>query len=156
MHEQIENVMTLLKKKETLFSEYENLSMLMLDDDINNLDRHIEQRNTLASKIDELEMEINSTLHQNEQIIHAIKNDCARADLPDTLKPVFDLSQNIFSIIYRIGKINSDIQQKITAQQNDILTQIKNLNSGNQAFASKFMPPSDGSTPYFPDKIKNI
>ena len=155
----INKLYELLQQKEKLFIEYEKESLALLDCDIDDMEKHINNRGNISENIDDNEEQIKIISNNYEYgfIKPVLNNLCDRNKLSLTHTKVFDKSQKIFSIVNRISRINREIEQRIIVEQEALLDEIKSINSGQGAKASKFSDTAvDGSKPYVPNKIKSI
>jgi hypothetical protein len=158
-NEIINRLYELLEQKEKLFLEYEKESLALLDCDIDDMEEHINNRGKLSVEIDENEEQIKNISNNYEYgfIKPVLSNSCDRNQLSLAHIKIFDKSQKIFSIVNRISRINCEIEQRIILEQEALLEEIKLINSGQEAKASKYSDTvSDGSKPYIPVKIKSI
>lgn len=158
-NEIIDRLYELLEQKEKFFTEYEKESLALLDCDIDDMEKHISNRGDLSKKIDENEIQIKIISNNYEYgfIKPVLNNLCDRNKLSLHHTRIFDKSQEIFSIVNRISRINHEIEQRIIIEQEVLLNEIKSINLGQEAKASKFSETTtDGSKPYIPDKIKSI
>ena len=127
----INKLYELLQQKEKLFIEYEKESLALLDCDIDDMEKHINNRGNISENIDDNEEQIKIISNNYEYgfIKPVLNNLCDRNTLSLTHTKVFDKSQKIFSIVNRISRINSEIEQRIIVEQEALLDEIKSINS---------------------------
>lgn len=132
----------LLTQKWNVFMQYEKETAALLTCDIQELEKQIKIRQKLANEIDEIDKSITEQTQENsemqKQIKDAMSNSCARQALPEELQPVFDLAQQVFAVIHRVRRMESNAQERIKHEQTVILGKIKKLNRSSTAKASKY------------------
>lgn len=155
-----DKIIMLLQRKKDLFSVYLDDTKCLLEADSDDADRYINNREAIGEKINTVQEQLISEIalsHNPQELESAIHNSCSRADLSGERMPIFDISQQIFSLINQINRLNDDIILKWQKNKDDLLDNIKSINNKQEAKASKFLNTTiDGSKPHIPEKIKRI
>jgi len=128
---EIKVTMDLLHQKKELFLSYEQTTNQMLDCDIEEMEIFFNRREELIEKIDAINAKIAQAAEQDTSsvLLQAIKNKCARNDLPEHLLCVFDLSQTVFSVINRISNIEPQIMARLMQSKTELENLIKSTNN---------------------------
>lgn len=138
----IKELCELLTQKRDRFMQYEKETAALLTCDIQQLKMQIKVRQKIADEIDQIDESIAAKLQEHnkmqKQIKDAMSNRCARQKLPVEFQPVFDLAQQTFAVIHRVGRMESNAQDRIKHEQVVILGKIKQLNRSSTAKASKY------------------
>ena len=117
----------LLKKKQELFERFEQATAELAQcSETVDMEKYITIRGQLATDIDEIDRQLRQVLaHYGEASVQALQNRCERGSLPKELLPVFDQSQQILSIVYRIEKVNRSLLTEYERIKLQSLEQIK-------------------------------
>ena len=115
------------------------------------MEKHINNRGNLSKKMMKMnQIKIISNNYEYGFIKPVLNNLCDRNKLSLHHTRIFDKSQEIFSIVNRINRINHEIEQRIIIEQEILLNEIKSINLGQEAKASKFSETTtDGSSHIF-------
>lgn len=132
----------ILTQKREVFMRYENETAALLTCPIEEIEQHMNARQQLAGEVDGLDAHIAQLTQKNKdqqkELECAIKNQCARHELSPNVKPVFDASQQIFAIIHRIQRMETNVEERVKYEQKMLLEKIKQLNRSSTAKASKY------------------
>lgn len=143
-----ENIIELLKEKKELFTEYKDVLLKILDCPSEEMMDYSENLEVLKNKIDKIDTEIKKVCslmgEEGENILLDIKNKSNRKDLTENRKQIFDISQNIFNIIYGMNSLFDQIKYKANQNKDQAMKKINSLkNTGKgikylQAVDSRF------------------
>lgn len=132
----------ILTQKREVFVRYENETAALLTCPIDDIEQHMKARQQLADEVDGLDVHIaqltQKSKEQQKELELAIKNLCARQELSPEVQNVFDASQQIFAVIHRIQRMETNVQERIQYEQKMLLEKIKQLNRSTTAKASKY------------------
>ena len=121
-----------LAEKKEAFLRYEKETAALLTCAIDEIQLHMENRQRLADEIDHLDARLSQLAADNpnhqDEIRMALKNRCARNRLSAEMQPVFDAAQGIFTVIHRIQRMESSVEERIQQEQKILLEKIKELN----------------------------
>jgi hypothetical protein len=157
--EELEEILDLLREKKELFVIYEDMTIKLLSCEFEETDDLIYERSCVAKKIDAVDNKIQKLSNSDESgvVKTALKNTCTRGELPGCLQIIFDVSQKIFSIVNRIKNMNDEIAERILIEQKEILSEIRQINTGQEAKAAKFYGTTyEVNKPYFSGHLKSI
>ncbi len=146
------------KKLLILIQKYEHASRKLLECSIDEIENHINTRESVVNRIDELTKEILSLCEENSPEYLAFKNKCDRNSLPENIKKIFDMRQEFNSYAVRARDMDPEIIERIHIKRNLLLEKIKAINSGQSAKAAKYFNSgiTEGKKIYFPENKKKI
>ena len=153
-------VLTIQKQQKLLFliTKYEEESEALLDCDIDEVAEHMNERDRIVKLVDVLTKEILKLCPQDTDEYKAFRNSCERSELSPELQQVFDLRQQFNTHMTRACSMDPDIIQRLKDTRDDIVSEIKENNSGQNANAAKFYTNSmsSGKNMFFPKNKKEI
>jgi len=150
-----------LGKIYNLFLEYENVTDLMLQCNIYEVDQKIEAREKIRLKIDKIKKEIHeySENHVDKDDLNkALKVSIDKSEINPKYHDIFERQRLINSIIDRILSKEPQIIERINIEKDFLLEKIKKNNKGPESKASKYYSVSqaiDGNN-YIPKKNKIV
>jgi hypothetical protein len=132
------DILEILKKKHSLFREYELETLKLIDDTPENSTQYIEKRDKISSEIDSLTPEYLEIIKTNPALAKPLSTQTDRSTLTPTEQELFDLNLQIIACINRITEHNKLAFEKITAEMDSIKHDIKTQNTSQSAAASKY------------------
>ena len=93
--QQIETIFQLWMKKRACFSKFEQESEQMCSRLLDEIEGHMEQRLVLQKRIQDLDQQLSTLYEALPEAEQAVSNQEDFADLPATLRPVYDRSLEI-------------------------------------------------------------
>lgn len=127
-NENISLIIHRIGEKKVLFQEFMIKSQEMVGSEFDDLVRLDEERNLIRSKIEVLDEEIKK-IYENESdadyIVRVLKNVENRGDVPNEYLQLFDVSQDLISLIYRIHENETQVLTHLNVCKEKLLEQIK-------------------------------
>ncbi len=124
----VATICTLLEKKKEKFSEYEQATQNMLHCELDDLGNYITKRSVLANEIDKITAEIEQLCLKNPKGDLYAKISYAHVNfdmVPPALHPMFELGQQVRSIIARIHKLEPQVMQRLEGQKKEAFQKVK-------------------------------
>lgn len=153
-------VLTIQKQQKLLFliTKYEEHTLALLDCDTDEVPEHIDERDRIVKLVDVLTKEILKICPEGSPEYKAFRNSCSRDELSPKMQQIFDLRQQFNTHMTRAHSIDPDVITRIKSTRDDIVKEIKENNSGQNANAAKFYTNSmsRGKNVYFPKNKKEI
>ena len=113
----VQNILSLLTKKQSLFLEFERYTNLLLVCDVDDMDNYIIKRANLANEIDNVTVQI-SDLTKTATVIPSanaiLDNSCSFSEVPLQWQEVFIESQKIYGIVSRCIEANLQALERMT------------------------------------------
>lgn len=139
-----------------LMNRYEDTTRKMLDCSTDDIFLLTEKRKSISEAVSKLDVQILNECGNNDVALSAYKNKCARDELSDEFKQVFDLRQEFNSIAFRISSLEPEIKQRIKILRDNLVVKIKKNNSSQDAKAAKYASNVSGSGEFFVPKNKKM
>ena len=153
-------VLIIQKQQKLLFliTRYEEETMALIDCDIDDVTKHIDERDRIVKLVDVLTKEILKLCPEGSHEYNAFRNSCSRSDLTPEIQQIFDLRQQFNVHKSRACSMDQEIIQRLKNTRDDIVAEIKENNSGQNANAAKFYTSglSNGENLFFPKNKKEI
>lgn len=113
----MQNILSLLIKKQALFLEFEHYTNLLLVCDVDDMDNYITKRANLANEIDNVTVQISdltkmATVTPSANAI--LDNSCSFSEVPLQWQAVFIESQKIHGIVSRCIEANLQALERMT------------------------------------------
>ncbi len=146
----VAQIYDLLQKKKDKFSAYELATQEMLHCKADDLGDYIIKRGQLANEIDEICAEIEALCIKEEKGALYAKITYAHAryeEVPETLRPLFELSQQMRSVMARIQKLEPSVVVRLESLKQEAFQKIKenhNLPKIKKYLSSLGNQPSSG------------
>lgn len=125
------NIIELLNEKKSLFTEYKQVLITMLDCQPEYMPDYSNELNTLKEKINIIDNEIKKQCEfmgqTGEEILLDIKNKSNRENLDENRKLIYDLSQSIYNIIASMNSLIEQITLRAKQNMNETMEKIKSL-----------------------------
>ncbi|MDR1674716.1 MAG: hypothetical protein LBR54_04620 [Oscillospiraceae bacterium] len=137
----MQKISEILLKQEQLLLEYETLTQKMCDCAEDETEGMLEKREEIIERLDAINVEIReeiANLKNPERIRSVLNNKPDFDELSEHERAISEQVQNIASVMSRIDRINTEVISVIRRRQDDILTQIKNVNTGTESVAAKY------------------
>jgi len=131
-------IIGLLETQRGVFSDIEEITRRMLDEDIENFSPLLEERGKLLEKAVSIEEEIRLISHEDQRIGDVLGNRCDMTAIPDDLAKVFEASMRVKAIINRIKNMEEDIRLRMEAEREAILKKIESLNVSSNSVAGNY------------------
>ncbi|MBE6836702.1 MAG: hypothetical protein E7509_01705 [Ruminococcus sp.] len=97
------------------------------------------------------------TYEKGEALEGAVKNTAMRDELPEEIQEIFDRFSQVYAIINRVVNVDKQVTERIEREQNKIIKQIKEMNTGHESKAAKFYAASDtGEQKHLGDSKRRI
>lgn len=113
----VQNILSLLTKKQLLFLEFERYTNLLLVCDVDDMDNYIIKRANLANEIDNVTVQI-SDLTKTATVIPSataiLDNRCSFSEVPLQWQDVFIESQKLHGIVSRCIEANLQALERMT------------------------------------------
>lgn len=155
-----EEIFEIQKNVKSNFLALEQETVAILSCDADDIEGHTVARVEYLEKNKELYEEIFDfckTYEQGYALEMAVKNTAMREELPDNLKEVFDRFSQVYAIVNRVVNVDKQVTERIEREQNKIVKQIKDMNSGYESKAVKFYAASDaGEQKHFGESKRRI
>lgn len=157
---EFEEIFEICKKVKENFLALEQETVAILSCDADDIEAHtvarieyLEENKKLYEEI----FEFCKTVPNGEAIEGAVKNTADRDALSDEEKDVFDRFSKVYAVVNRVVNVDKQVTERIEREQNKIINQIKMMNAGPEAKASKFYAASDrGGKKHFDDTKRRI
>jgi hypothetical protein len=132
------DILEILKKKLSLFREYELETLKLIDDTPENSTQYIEKRDELTSQIDALTPEYLELIKSNPSLAKPLSTQTDRSTLSPTEQEIFDINLQTIACVNRIAEHNKLAFEKITSEMDSIKHDIKKQNTSQSAAANKY------------------
>lgn len=139
-------IFTLQKTIKSNFVALEQETVAILSCDADDIEGHTIARVMYLEKNKQLYEEIFDfckTYENGEELESAVKNTAIRDELSEELQEVFDRFSQVYAVVNRVVNVDKQVTERIEREQNKIIKQIKNMNSGVESKAAKFYAASD-------------
>ena len=148
----------LIKNVTELLDEYESITRCLLECDIDDITSYVEKRQHIVEKIDVVTKRIHENIGDDQQAMDAFRNICSISELPDELKEIFELRQQMNVHLWHIHEIEIQVTDRIRIEKENLLKKIKSNNSGQNAKAAKYVNGglNTGQNVFFPENKKLI
>lgn len=133
-----DQVCALLRKKRELFLRYEEVTYGIAAGDAEGIADCMQERTRIQSEIGELDEALRALWGEDGQLLAAASTRCARGELPEELRPVFDCGMAVRAVMVRIREIEPQALERATEERDGLLERIKSVNQGTGAAASKY------------------
>ncbi len=134
-------LITVIEKQIELFEKYLEVTKQLLSCKIDILEGLTQTRDEIAYDIDVLEQQKNNIYNKDEnpQLVKmVVRNEINYDETPQNMVQVFKKGQQMLAIISKIKRLDVQVVDRISQELDRLEQKIKNVNTGNQAFASKY------------------
>lgn len=139
--EQINQIIQILTEKNVLFSQYEEVTDLLVKFDPDKAEDLVNEREQISNKIKKINQEIKSICDSSERggdIRSAMYNKMNWSDCTEEYQPIFKLGQDITACISRLRRKEITIKEKAEFTIETIKEQIKKQNTGGLGKSAKY------------------
>ncbi len=149
----LELMLELLEQKKTYFLHYEKemeaLPLLATEE----LEPCLERGAKIIKRLEELELRLSQLIQQNGPLVRsALNHQCDRYQLSPELGKLYDASLSVKAVASRILQNDEMIRQRIAAEREKALENIKEINSRSHVVAGKYhRSMQTGVTNFFPE-----
>lgn len=137
----IETMLELLGQKQRCFEEYEEVTHQMLSCPVEEMEVYLESRQGLIEKIDSLSgalFDLADSLEDPASAKAALRLSCGRDELPPSLCPLFDQSQQICAVVSRVSRCEPQLADRIEEELEALTEKIRDNNRSVSAKAAKY------------------
>lgn len=138
---EISQIIELVKAKNVLFQQYEEVTDMLLNLDPDVAESQVKDREKIGNKIQKINEEITNICTNSscgEEIREAIINKTNWSNCPADLKPVFESGQETMAFMSRIKRKNAQIIEIATETKDSIMVKIKKQNTGVMGKSAKY------------------
>lgn len=145
MEQPLEQARQLLGEKSRLFGLYEQATDRLSNAQmVEDMEKEMQERETLANSIDEIDREVKYLLQPwGQQATQLLTGQLATQELSSTLEPLVTVCGEIMERVRRIRLKNADIEARFVQLRQDSLQQIKNTQ--NQPKISRYLSNLSGN-----------
>lgn len=142
--EQIQAVQGWLEQKRDLFLQYERETYAVTASEPDDINVHMDRRETLQKQIQELDARIlegtgGDQPDESQRLLRKAAGGQANyEELDPELQPVQAIASDLRAVMYRIREIEPLVLERLETEREDLLQKIKNVNQGSGAAASKY------------------
>lgn len=132
----------LLNQKKALFEEYEAETLRLTAGSVEGISERLDRRALLREKIDELTQRLGELCPSDELLKKAMRLDCARGELPEEARRVFDAALEVQAVLQRILQEDGLAVARVTEERDAAADRLRALNSGKEAAAARYLKSS--------------
>lgn len=136
--EELDKLMDLLEQKKQYFIYFRNESSMAVNLTLTEIDQYekaLEKRGQLILKIDQIDEEIRhmaENMEDGEEALAALKNTCSYGSLKPSLQKMFEIGQEIFSIINMIQETDRQAAANLNRLMAEVQIKIKENNKNTK------------------------